>query len=102
FFIDVDDDLIVIGGRSRLPGRRLTARDRASVHTPAEVRLRDRDERVSLLRAPAVRRTLGVGRELDAERDFSSGHRALDRAADELALLGRQLDGDPHAAAGPI
>jgi len=83
FFVDVQDDLVVIGDRN---GSSL-ARPRFA----SQMSLRDRDERIGLLCAPRICRTLRIRAELGAERRIARGDRALDRPADELAVLDRQL-----------
>jgi len=69
---------------------------------PPKIRLHDRNERVGLLRTPAVRRAVRIRRKLGTKCDFPCSHRTLDRASDELAVFFPHLDRDPHAAAGTI
>jgi hypothetical protein len=63
-----------------------------------EIRLRNRDERVGLLRAPTVARELPIRRELDAARDLSIGDRVVERFDDDFSVLYRELDGDRERA----
>ena len=84
--VDVHDDLVVIG-RGSTPSHALSpsalARRRA-----AEIRLRDRDERIRLLRTPAVRRDArGLDANSHADRSVARRDRVLDRAADDSPSL---------------
>ncbi len=100
------DDLAVIGGgRERCTAlRRIALRGGICVSTraPAEIPLDDRDERIGLLRPPAVRRMLRARYELDADCRVPGGDGVLERAPDELAVGFRELDRDSHHAARPI
>src|SRR5690606_27761146 len=94
--IDVHDDLVVVGGRRRRGRIRLRARRAAR-----EVGPRDCDQRIRLLREPAVAarggRTIAVADtarspprlELDPHRRFARRDRALEGLRDDLAVRDR-------------